>query len=126
MIESLSASAVYPNILSDMKEYTYTIATLPFFPFVWKTGENYLGIDIDMIKYLSNRYNFRQAYELIRFLLTKNADRYLSRYKLINPQDGAWGKPDENGTWSGLVGHALYGKANWSASGIGVTPEVKL
>ena len=71
MIESLSASAVYPNILSDMKEYTYTIATLPFFPFVWKTGEHYLGIDIDMIKFLSRKYNFRQAYEIKRCLFTK-------------------------------------------------------
>ena len=47
-----------------------------------------------------------------------------NRYQLISPPDGAWGKRDENGTWSGLVGHALYGKSNWSASGIGVTPEV--
>ena len=61
MTERLSASAVYPDILSDMKGYTYTIATLPFFPFVWKPGENYLGIDIDMIKHLSRKYNFRQV-----------------------------------------------------------------
>ena len=127
MTERLSASAVYPDILSDMKGYTYTIATLPFFPFVWKPGENYLGIDIDMIKHLSRKYNFRQVHGSTKVVLhSKSFSPSLNRYKLINPPDGAWGKPDENGTWSGLVGHALYGKSNWSASGIGVTPEVKL
>ena len=45
-------------------------------------------------------------------------------YKIVNPPDGAWGSPDENGTWSGLIGHALYGKSNWSCSGIAVLPEV--
>ena len=59
MIKRLSAKAVYPDILSDMKGYMYTIATLPFFPFVWKPGEDYLGIDIDMIQFLSIKFNFR-------------------------------------------------------------------
>ncbi len=42
---------------------------------------------------------------------------------MINPPDGAWGKPDANGTWSGLIGHALYGLSNWSMSGIATTPQ---
>ena len=45
-------------------------------------------------------------------------------YNIVNPPDGAWGSPDENGTWSGLIGHAKYGKSNWSFSGIAVLPEV--
>ena len=44
---------------------------------------------------------------------------------MINPPDGAWGSPDENGTWSGLIGHALYGMSNWSFSGLAVGPEVQ-
>ena len=47
-------------------------------------------------------------------------------YNIVNPPDGAWGSPDENGTWSGLIGHALYGKSNFSMSGIAVLPEVYL
>ena len=43
---------------------------------------------------------------------------------MINPPDGAWGSPDENGTWSGLIGHAMYGMSNWSFSGLAVVPEV--
>ena len=59
--DELSVSAVYPDILSNMKDYVYTIAILPSFPFVWKIGENYLGVDIDIIKYLSHKYHFRQV-----------------------------------------------------------------
>ena len=51
---------------------------------------------------------------------------FLYRFELVNPPDGAWGRPLEDGTWSGLIGHALYGKSNWSMSGIAVSPEVRL
>ena len=61
VIEGLSAAAVFPDILGDMKGYTYTVATLPFFPFVWKPGDAYLGIDIGLIKFLSKKYNFGQV-----------------------------------------------------------------
>ena len=67
--DKLSALATYPDILSDMKEYTYTIAMLPFFPFMWERDENYLGIDIDIINFLSRKYNFRQALVSTKMIL---------------------------------------------------------
>ena len=67
--DKLSALATYPDILSDMKEYTYTIAMLPFFPFMWERDENYLGIDIDIINFLSRKYNFRQALDSTKITL---------------------------------------------------------
>ena len=59
IIEGLSAASVFPDILSDMKGYSYTIAVLPFFPFGWKLGDSFMGVDIDIIKFLSRKYNFR-------------------------------------------------------------------
>lgn len=50
---------VYPDFLSDMKGYNYTIATLSYFPFVWKKGEEYSGLEIDMMKHLADRNNFK-------------------------------------------------------------------
>ena len=55
----LTTLDVYPDFLSDMKGYTYTVATLSYFPFVWKKGEEYSGIEIDMNKYLANKFNFK-------------------------------------------------------------------
>jgi hypothetical protein len=33
------------------------------------------------------------------------------RYRLVEPEDRLWGSTDANGTWSGLVGQALYRRA---------------
>ncbi len=100
-----------PDFLSDMKGYEFTVATLHYDPFIriHKDSDGnvlyYTGIEIDLINYLGRRSNFT--------------------YRLINPPDGAWGVPDpETGIWSGLIGHALYGKSNWSMSGIAVNPWV--
>jgi hypothetical protein len=49
---------------------------------------------------------------------------FIFSYHIVNPPDGAWGRPSENGTWSGLIGHALYGKSNWSMSGLATLTEV--
>jgi hypothetical protein len=49
---------------------------------------------------------------------------FIFSYHIVNPPDGAWGRPSENGTWSGLIGHALYGKSNWSMAGIATLTEV--
>ena len=37
---------------------------------------------------------------------------YFSSYSLKEPEDRSWGSADANGTWSGLVGMALYNKVN--------------
>ena len=115
---------VYPDMLSDMKGYNYTVAALSYFPFIWKKGEEYSGLEIDMCNFLALRNKF--TYTLRGFLpyTTITIPILLCSYHIINPPDGAWGSPDENGTWSGLIGHALYGKSNWSFSGIAVLPAV--
>ena len=113
--------------MSDMKGYNYTIATLQYFPFVWKRNGEYDGIEVDLTKFLARRFNFK--YIMTNFFKFLVIYLYLTSpisYHLINPPDGAWGSPDESGTWSGLIGHALYGKSNWSISGLAVGPEVLL
>ena len=55
--------------------------------------------------------------------LFTNPDQNYRRFHIVNPPDGAWGSPDENGTWSGLIGHSKYGISNWSMAGIAVGPE---
>ena len=100
-----SYEEIFPDILSDMKGYNYKVATLPYLPFVKKHSDStYSGIEIRLAGFISQLYNFT--------------------FTLIEPPDGAWGKPDENGVWSGLVGHAAYGMSNWSMSGLAVDPTV--
>ena len=109
-----------------MKGYNYTLATLQYFPFVWVRDGEYGGIEVDLTKFLARRYNFKYSITCVYiYRIGNNLSLNLpARYHLINPPDGAWGRPDENGTWSGLIGHAMYGKSNWSFSGLAVLPEV--
>ncbi|TRY68968.1 hypothetical protein TCAL_07479, partial [Tigriopus californicus] len=99
----LPESTAYPDLLKNMKGYQYTLATLEYSPFIIKRPDGtYSGLEFLLTEYLARKYNFRM--------------------KVVNPPDGAWGKL-ENETWSGLIGHALYGLSNWSMSGIAVNPE---
>ena len=57
----LTKADVYPDVMSDMKGYNYTIATLQYFPFVWKRNGEYDGIEIDLTKFLARRFNFKYS-----------------------------------------------------------------
>jgi hypothetical protein len=32
---------------------------MQYFPFIWKRGDTYMGIEIEMTKYLAKRLNFK-------------------------------------------------------------------
>ncbi len=107
----VSKKQVLPDVLTDMQGYEFIVATLHYAPFIRMHKDadgnilSYSGIEVALLKYLARRSNFT--------------------YRLINPPDGAWGRPDdETGIWSGLMGHAYYGLSNWSMSGIAVNPPV--
>lgn len=34
---------------------------------------------------------------------------YINSYKLIEPPDGMWGGPNDDGTWNGMVGMVMRG-----------------
>ena len=56
--------------MSDMKGYNYTIATLQYFPFVWKRNGEYDGIEVDLTKFLARRFNFKYSMtDFITFLM---------------------------------------------------------
>ena len=59
---------VYPDFLSDMKGYNYTVAALSYFPFVWKRGDEYSGLEVDMTSYLADRNNFRYIFQYLNII----------------------------------------------------------
>ena len=58
-VVKLVMSDVYPDVLSNMKGYNYTIATLQYFPFVWKRNGEYDGIEVKLTKFLARRFKFK-------------------------------------------------------------------
>ena len=58
-VVKLVMSDVYPDVLSNMKGYNYTIATLQYFPFVWKRNGEYDGIEVELTKFLARRFKFK-------------------------------------------------------------------
>ena len=58
-VVKLVTSDVYPDVLSNMKGYNYTIATLQYFPFVWKRNGEYDGIEVKLTKFLARRFKFK-------------------------------------------------------------------
>ena len=45
------------------------------------------------------------------------------QYRIIEPPDGQWVSKDQNGTWTGLIVHAMYGHTNFSMGKISITKE---
>lgn len=41
--------------------------------------------------------------------LVKLISFYINSYKLIEPPDGMWGGPNDDGTWNGMVGMVMRG-----------------
>ena len=55
----LSYPMVYPDVLADMQGYKYTVATLPYAPFIRKHEDGtYSGMEVNMLKFLALKYNF--------------------------------------------------------------------
>ena len=55
----LTSQQIYPDVCSDMKGYNFTVATLQYFPYVWVSNGSYEGIEIDLVRFLANRNNFK-------------------------------------------------------------------
>lgn len=57
------------------------------------TYENYWGYEIDLLKSISKKLNFK--------------------YKFSNPDDGKWGHIEADATWSGMVAQAAWGDVDF-------------
>ena len=57
----MDASLIYPDICADMKGYNFTVAALQYFPYVWVRDGNYEGIEIDIVRFLADRNNFKSV-----------------------------------------------------------------
>ena len=60
-MSALSADDVFPDLLSDMKGYNFTVAALSWFPFVWKRNGRHEGTEMQMLEYLASQLNFTCA-----------------------------------------------------------------
>ena len=85
---------IFSKKFENMNGYTFLVATLPYSPHVWKNDDGtYGGYEIELMKKIGEQRNFR--------------------YAINPPPDGSWGAANEEGVWSGLIGHSLYGHTNW-------------
>ena len=97
-------NSVFKSKFSDMKGYTYKVAALSYAPFLMKNiGNIFSGFEIFQLDALAFLLNFQ--------------------YTIVEPPDGQWGKPDQNGTWTGLIGHAMYGHTNFSMGMITISED---
>ncbi|XP_076458166.1 glutamate receptor ionotropic, kainate 5-like [Babylonia areolata] len=46
-------------------------------------------------------------------------------YELVEPSDGQYGSPEENGTWNGMVGMLVRGEIDMAVGPFSITPERK-
>ena len=95
---------LFKSKFTNMKGYTFRVAALPYAPYLIKNQENiFSGYEILQLGALGDFLNFT--------------------YQTIEPPDGQWGKAGENGTWTGLIGHSLYGQTNWSMGMLSLTED---
>ena len=67
MRDTLTEDKIYPNVLQDMQGYLFTVATLPYAPFIRKSADGvYSGMEIELANYIAKIYNFR--YYVIRLM----------------------------------------------------------
>ena len=102
-LDQINLRKIFKSRYEDMKGYKYQIGALPYSPFFMKNTEIYSGFEVLMLDTLATVRNFT--------------------YDIIEPADGQWGKVDKNGSWTGLVGHAMYGFTNLSMGLISITRE---
>ncbi|KAI8478410.1 Glutamate receptor ionotropic, delta-1, partial [Branchiostoma belcheri] len=91
----------------DIRNKTFRVVTLEEEPFVFKrmtpVGVRWEGFAMDMLTELSKLLGFK--------------------YKLYEVQDKKYGSPQEDGTWSGMIGDVMQGKADFALSAITITPQ---
>ena len=99
-----SLKKIFKSKFTNMKGYTFKVAALPYAPYLMKNEENvFSGYEILQLGAIGMFLNFT--------------------YETVEPPDGQWGKGGDNGTWTGLVGHSLYGQTNWSMGMISLTED---
>ena len=100
---SLGIRKLFKSKFSDMKGYTFRVAALAYPPYLMKNGDKYSGYEILQLEAMGSMLNFT--------------------YQTIEPPDGQWGTAGPNGTWTGLIGHSLYGHTNWSMGMLSLTED---
>ncbi|XP_066973634.1 ionotropic receptor 21a-like isoform X2 [Macrobrachium rosenbergii] len=99
---------LFPDKLSDFHRSELTAVTFEHPPSIIQVphegdsgseGHHYDGIDIRLLRLLSDALNFR--------------------LKIVNPSDGGkWGSPNEDGSWSGLTGDLTQRKAHMGVANL--------
>ena len=100
----LNLRKLFRSKFTNMNGYTFRVAALPYAPYLMKNKENvFSGYEILQLRAIGSFLNFT--------------------YMTIEPPDGQWGKVNENGTWTGLIGHSLYQQTNWSMGMLSLTED---
>ncbi|KAA0202084.1 Ionotropic receptor 128 [Hyalella azteca] len=93
----------------DFEGYKFTIAALPYSPFIIEANGayagpgKYSGLEVRLIDTLASVANFTYEYKA--------------------PSDGEWGRLSPNGSWSGMIGLVDRQEADWAVSDITFSPE---
>ncbi|KAK3877689.1 hypothetical protein Pcinc_017623 [Petrolisthes cinctipes] len=95
--------------LRDLEGYTFTVAALPYAPFIVTQNTSlsgpgkYRGLEVILLDVLGAAANFT--------------------YRYVAPLDTQWGRLSGNGTWTGMIGMVVREEADWAVSDITISPQ---
>uniref|UniRef100_M3Z9H8 Glutamate receptor n=1 Tax=Nomascus leucogenys TaxID=61853 RepID=M3Z9H8_NOMLE len=108
---AMNATTLYINLSQTLANKTLVVTTILENPYVMRRpnfqalsgNERFEGFCVDMLRELA---------ELLRF-----------RYRLRLVEDGLYGAPEHNGSWTGMVGELINRKADLAVAAFTITAE---
>ncbi|XP_063446900.1 glutamate receptor ionotropic, delta-1-like [Mytilus trossulus] len=101
----LNDGVLFGNEFTNFGGKVLTVATLQVEPFIYIENNNnvttYTGFCFDILNEMAKRFNFS--------------------YKVVQPPDGQYGGPKEDGTWTGMVGMIMRGEIDIAAAPFTIT-----
>ena len=96
--------------------------------YIWKRRSNLSSLSLEIIysEYHpltlkgNNSYDVRGLYSEIFYALQ---DKLHFQYTMHHQEDNMWGSPQENGSYSGMLGQIQSGKVNWTIADTTITLE---